>query len=87
MNKLLFSRYQKHTAMYNWSLSISHKITNHYIVKVSVMAWCYGVDKFLEDVKYMLGFYPYPYFFWKWSWKIVSPSIVVVSKIYGLIIV
>merc|ERR1712106_1209105 len=40
-------------------------------------AWIYGADRFLEDMKYMLGFYPYPRFFWKWAWKIVSPSIVI----------
>ena len=44
------------------------------------MAWVYGADQFLEDLKFMLGFYPFPYFFWKWGWKIISPSIVVVSS-------
>jgi len=46
-------------------------------LEVSVMAWIYGVDKFLDDLKFMLGFYPYPKFFWKWSWKITSPLIVI----------
>ena len=44
------------------------------------MAWVYGADQFLEDLKFMLGFYPFPYFFWKWGWKLVSPIIVVVSQ-------
>ena len=48
-------------------------------LEVSVMAWIYGVDKFLEDLRFMLGFYPYPRLFWKWSWKISSPVIVIVS--------
>ena len=51
-----------------------------YIKKVTVMAWVYGADQFLEDLKFMLGFYPFPYFFWKWGWKLVSPVIVVVSQ-------
>jgi len=46
-------------------------------MEISVMAWCYGVDRYLEDIKHMLGFYPWPRIFWKWAWKIVSPSIVV----------
>ena len=50
-------------------------------LEVSVMAWIYGVDKFLEDLRFMLGFYPYPRLFWKWSWKISSPVIVIVSCI------
>ena len=45
------------------------------------MAWVYGADQFLEDLKFMLGFYPAPYFFWKWGWKLVSPIIVVVSPV------
>ena len=44
------------------------------------MAWVYGADQFMEDLKFMLGFYPFPYVFWKWGWKLVSPIIVVVSQ-------
>ena len=51
-------------------------------LEVSVMAWIYGVDKFLEDLRFMLGFYPYPRLFWKWSWKISSPIIVIVSHFF-----
>ena len=40
------------------------------------MAWVYGADKFLEDLRYMLGFYPYPRVFWLWAWKLLSPAIV-----------
>ena len=53
-------------------------------LEVSVMAWIYGVDKFLEDLRFMLGFYPYPRLFWKWSWKISSPVIVIVSRFDSL---
>ena len=54
-------------------------IIKTFILQVTVMAWVYGADQFLEDLKFMLGFYPFPYFFWKWGWKLVSPIIVVVS--------
>ena len=40
------------------------------------MAWVYGADTFLEDLRYMLGFYPYPRIFWYWAWKLMSPAIV-----------
>jgi len=50
--------------------------------EVSVMAWCYGVDRFMEDIRFMLGFYPYPRVFWKWAWKIVSPVIVVFILVF-----
>jgi len=46
-------------------------------MEISVMAWCYGVDRYLEDIKHMLGFYPWPRIFWKWAWKLISPSIVI----------
>ena len=62
-------------------LSINQKHhKKSFIFKVTVMAWVYGADQFLEDLKFMLGFYPFPYFFWKWGWKLVSPIIVVVSQ-------
>ena len=40
------------------------------------MAWIYGADNFMEDLKYMLGFCPFPRMFWYWAWKLISPSIV-----------
>ena len=46
--------------------------------EVTVMAWVYGADNFLEDLRHMLGFYPYPRVFWYWAWKLLSPSIVLV---------
>ena len=46
--------------------------------EISVMAWIYGADNFMEDLRTMLGFYPYPKLFWKWSWKIVAPILLLV---------
>ena len=69
--------------MYILQLVDNHSATYSALIlgclEVSVMAWIYGVDKFLEDLRFMLGFYPYPRLFWKWSWKISSPVIVIVS--------
>lgn len=48
------------------------------LVEVTVIAWIYGVDRFLEDMKIMLGAYPYPRFFWRALWKYITPSLIVV---------
>ena len=50
-------------------------------LEVSVMAWIYGVDRFLDDLRFMLGFYPYPRILWKAAWMFISPTIVVVSAV------
>jgi len=67
--------------MYVLQLVDNHSATYSALIlgcsEVSIMAWIYGADRFLEDMKFMLGFYPYPRFFWKWAWKIISPTIVV----------
>ena len=49
--------------------------------EVSILAWIYGATRFLEDIRYMLGFYPYIRFFWKWAGKIISPTIVVLIRV------
>ena len=70
--------------MYVLQLVDNHSATYSALIlgcaEVSIMAWIYGADRFLEDMKFMLGFYPYPRIFWKWAWKIISPTIVVVSN-------
>jgi len=67
--------------MYVLQLVDNHSATYSALIlgclEVSVMAWIYGADRFLDDLRFMLGFYPYPRLFWKWAWKIVSPTIVV----------
>jgi len=67
--------------MYVLQLVDNHSATYSALIlgclEVSVMAWIYGADRFLEDVRFMLGFYPFPRLFWKWAWKVVSPAIVV----------
>jgi len=72
--------------MYVLQLIDNHSATYSALIlgccEVSVMSWCYGVDRFLEDLKFMLGFYPYPRLFWKWAWKLVSPLIVMFILVF-----
>uniref|UniRef100_A0A6A7FYT7 Transporter n=3 Tax=Hirondellea gigas TaxID=1518452 RepID=A0A6A7FYT7_9CRUS len=46
------------------------------VIEVLVVTWIYGVDNFLEDIKLMLGHYPYPRVFWKVIWKYGMPLMV-----------
>ena len=69
--------------MYVLQLVDNHSATYSALIlgclEVSVMAWIYGVDRFLDDLRFMLGFYPYPRILWKAAWMFISPTIVVVS--------
>merc|ERR1719233_478324 len=78
--------------MYVLQLVDNHSATYSALIlgcsEVSIMAWIYGADRFLEDMKFMLGFYPYPRFFWKWAWKITFSSVILIPivatiKIYN----
>ena len=44
------------------------------------VCWCYGTERFSNDVQSMLGFRPGP--FWRWSWAFISPIFILVS-FYG----
>jgi len=67
--------------MYILQLVDNHSATYSALIlgcaEISVMAWIYGVDQFLDDLKFMLGRYPYPRIYWKWAWKVIAPTIVV----------
>ena len=49
------------------------------LVEVTVIAWVYGVDRFMNDIKVMLGDDPFPKCYWRSSWKYVSPGLIIVS--------
>ena len=70
--------------MYILQLVDNHSATYSALIlgcaEISVMAWIYGVDQFLDDLKFMLGRYPYPRIYWKWAWKVIAPTIVVVTR-------
>uniref|UniRef100_A0A0P4VUH0 Transporter n=1 Tax=Scylla olivacea TaxID=85551 RepID=A0A0P4VUH0_SCYOL len=52
------------------------------MAEVLVVTWIYGIDNFLDDIKKMLGFYPYPRLLWKYVWKFVMPLVVVLILIF-----
>uniref|UniRef100_A0A1I8BTP1 Transporter n=1 Tax=Meloidogyne hapla TaxID=6305 RepID=A0A1I8BTP1_MELHA len=41
--------------------------------EVMTVCWIYGVDNFLDNVKWMIGFYPPLYLIWKILWKFICP--------------
>uniref|UniRef100_A0A914KVR2 Transporter n=1 Tax=Meloidogyne incognita TaxID=6306 RepID=A0A914KVR2_MELIC len=43
--------------------------------EVMTVCWIYGVDNFLDNVKWMIGFYPPFYLAWKILWKFICPFI------------
>jgi len=63
----IFTLFDNHAATYSALMLGAAEIT--------VMAWVYGADKFMEDLHTMLGFYPFPRIFWLLSWKLVSPAL------------
>ncbi|CAH8527319.1 unnamed protein product [Heterobilharzia americana] len=46
------------------------------------VAWIYGVDRFRQNIKQMLGFEPG--IFWKICWKFIAPIFILFNIIYGL---
>ncbi|XP_047482292.1 sodium- and chloride-dependent glycine transporter 1-like isoform X1 [Penaeus chinensis] len=55
------------------------------MAEVMVVTWVYGVDNFLNDIKTMLGKYPYPMFFWKYVWKFGMPLVVLTILVFSWI--
>ena len=62
--------------MDNYCASFSALIIG--LTEVTVIAWIYGVDRFLDDARVMLGEYPYPKNYWKALWSFITPGIIVV---------
>uniref|UniRef100_A0A0K0DGJ4 Sodium-and chloride-dependent glycine transporter 2 n=1 Tax=Angiostrongylus cantonensis TaxID=6313 RepID=A0A0K0DGJ4_ANGCA len=48
------------------------------------ISWVYGIDNFLDNIKWMIGSYPPCYIYWKILWKFVCPMTYLVcgSNIY-----
>ncbi|XP_063596316.1 sodium- and chloride-dependent glycine transporter 1-like isoform X2 [Penaeus indicus] len=55
------------------------------MAEVVVVTWVYGIDNFLNDIKAMLGRYPYPMFFWKYVWKFGMPLLVLKILVFSWI--
>ncbi|KAF7629202.1 hypothetical protein Mgra_00009265 [Meloidogyne graminicola] len=41
--------------------------------EIMTVCWIYGVDNFLDNIKWMIGFYPPLYLIWKILWKFICP--------------
>lgn len=44
------------------------------LIELLVLSYCYGIDRFREDVKLMIG--KKPNNFWKYSWMAISPTLI-----------
>lgn len=49
------------------------------LVEVAVITWYYGVDRFLDDIKLMIGHEAPLRAYWKFSWRFIAPLIIAVS--------
>ena len=38
-----------------------------------------GIERFMEDIKLMLGKFPVPYKHWQFTWRFLTPFLLVVS--------
>ncbi len=72
----IFTLFDNHSATYS-ALMLG-------AAEVTVMAWVYGADQFMEDLHSMLGFYPFPRMFWLLSWKLVSPALLIVRTLLAV---
>ncbi|KAI6177779.1 Sodium-and chloride-dependent creatine transporter 1 [Aphelenchoides bicaudatus] len=47
------------------------------------ISWCVGIDRWYDHMKSMIGYYPAPW--WKLCWVFVTPTVCIVTFIFGLI--
>lgn len=69
--------------MDNYCASISALIIG--FSEVCVIGYVYGADRFMEDIKAMLGEYPNPKCYWKTCWVFVTPLVISVLFVFTLI--
>ncbi|XP_054156343.1 sodium- and chloride-dependent glycine transporter 1-like isoform X2 [Oppia nitens] len=55
------------------------------LVEVVVIGWVYGIDRFLDDMKVMLGHYPFHRLYWRTIWKYICPSLIIFILIFSFI--
>lgn len=48
------------------------------LCEIIAIAWFYGVNRFMNNIKKMLGYYPTPKIYWRIIWQLVCPSIIFV---------
>nr|CAH0101802.1 unnamed protein product [Daphnia galeata] len=55
------------------------------MAEVCVISWHYGIDRFLDDIKMMLGHDAPPRWYWRFVWKFFTPIIIVAILIFTLV--
>lgn len=55
------------------------------LAEVIVIAWIYGVDRFIEDIKVMLKHYPFPRQYWRFVWKYLVPVLILFILVFSFI--
>ncbi|XP_063783748.1 sodium-dependent neutral amino acid transporter B(0)AT2 [Pseudophryne corroboree] len=53
------------------------------ILENITISWIYGIDKFMDDLKDMLGFTPYKYYYY--MWKYISPILLIILLIASIV--
>uniref|UniRef100_A0A6I8SPS4 Transporter n=1 Tax=Xenopus tropicalis TaxID=8364 RepID=A0A6I8SPS4_XENTR len=53
------------------------------ILENVAIAWVYGIDKFMDDLKDMLGFTPYKYYYY--MWKYISPVLLTILLMASIV--
>ncbi|KZS12395.1 putative Transporter [Daphnia magna] len=55
------------------------------MAEVCFIAWHYGIDRFLDDIKLMLGHDAPPRWYWRFVWKFFTPVIIVTILMFTLV--
>ncbi|GFY05794.1 sodium- and chloride-dependent glycine transporter 1 [Trichonephila clavipes] len=66
--------------MDNYAASFSALLIG--LIEVVVISWVYGIERFLADIKVMLGKYPYPYQYWRILYRFVVPFLIMFILIF-----
>uniref|UniRef100_V5ICV2 Putative sodium-neurotransmitter symporter n=1 Tax=Ixodes ricinus TaxID=34613 RepID=V5ICV2_IXORI len=55
------------------------------LVEIIVIAWVYGIDRFMDDIKVMLNHYPFPRRYWRFVWKFLVPTMIMFILVFSWI--
>ena len=50
------------------------------LVEVIAISWVYGINKFMDNIKEMIGCYPMPVLYWKAMFKFICPALIAVRN-------
>lgn len=67
--------------MDNYAASFSALIIG--LCEVVVISWVYGIDRFLDDIKSMLGKYPFPYHYWRIIYRYEMPLMIMFILVFS----